>query len=78
MKLSEFFFEYFALASGKSRSRENTPYFWEALNDFEEIKLTATMDMSASWKGLRKGGACKQRLFLPLLSIGIRQCASPQ
>ncbi len=60
------FFEFFALASDKSRSRENTPYFWEALNDFEEIELTATMDMSARWKGLRKGGACKQRRFFAI------------
>jgi hypothetical protein len=63
------FFEFFALASDKSRSRENTPYFWKALNDFEEIELTATMDMSASWKGLRKGGACKQRFFFFAIAV---------
>jgi hypothetical protein len=40
-----------------------TKYFWEALDGFEEIELTATMDLSASWKGLKKGGACKQKRF---------------
>ncbi len=57
------FFNFFALAGDKTKDRSGTPYFWEALDSFEEIEFTATMDMSASWKGLRKGGACKQRRF---------------
>jgi hypothetical protein len=43
--------------------RDGTTFFWQALDGFEEIELTATMDLSASWKGLQKGGACKQRRF---------------
>jgi hypothetical protein len=60
------FFELFALAGDKSKMRDGTPYFWQALDDFEEIELTATMDLSASWKGLQKGGACKQCRFLTM------------
>jgi hypothetical protein len=62
-KLSKAFFEFFALAGDKSKSRDGTPYYWEAVEGFHEIDPTATMDLSVSWKGLRKGGACKQRRF---------------
>ncbi len=55
------FFKFFSLAGGKSKSREGTPFFWDEIEGFEEIELTATMNMSASWKGLQKGGAYKQR-----------------
>jgi hypothetical protein len=57
------FFEFFALAGDKSKNRDGTPDFWQAIDGFEDIELTATMDLSASWKGLQKGGASKQRWF---------------
>jgi hypothetical protein len=33
------------------------------LEGFQEIELAATMNLSASWKGLKKGGTCKQKRF---------------
>ena len=48
------------MAGDKSLERGGSPYYWEALDGFQELDLTATMDMSAQWKELRKGGACKQ------------------
>jgi hypothetical protein len=51
------------MAGDKTINRAGSPYYWEALDCFEELDLTATMDMSAQWKGLRKGGACKQSRF---------------
>ncbi len=57
------FFDFFAMASNKSKCRDRTPFFWAAIEDFEEIELTTTMDLSASWKGLQKGGTCKQKRF---------------
>jgi hypothetical protein len=46
------FFEFFAMAGDHSKNRDGTPYYWAAIAGFKEIDLTATMDMSASWKGL--------------------------
>jgi hypothetical protein len=57
------FFDFFAMASDKSISRDNTPYFWEALEEYNEFEVCATMDMSATWKGLKKGGACKRERY---------------
>jgi hypothetical protein len=51
------------MASDKSTSRENSTYHWALLEAFD---LTATMDMSAQWKGLLKGGACKQSNFFAI------------
>jgi hypothetical protein len=41
------FFDFFAMASDKTISRDGTSHYWEALDGFQEINLTATMDMSA-------------------------------
>lgn len=57
------FFDFFAMAADKTLPRDGTNYFWEALEDFQELETSATMDMSATWKGLKKGGACKRERF---------------
>ena len=57
------FFDFFAMAGDSTKSREDSPHYWAALDGFQDFDLTATMDMSAQWKGLRKGGACKQSRF---------------
>jgi hypothetical protein len=62
------FFDFFAMASDKTISRDGMPHFWEALDGFQEIKLTDTIDMSAQWKGLQKGGACKQSRFFAIVA----------
>jgi hypothetical protein len=57
------FFDFFAMASDKMINREESSHHWEALDGFQDINLTATVDMPAQWKGLRKGAACKQSRF---------------
>jgi hypothetical protein len=56
-------FDLFSMASNKSLPRNGEKYAWEAINEFAEFDVTATMDMSATWKGLKKGGACKRERF---------------
>jgi hypothetical protein len=56
-------FDFFPKAGNKTINRENTPFHWDALQDFKELDLSTNIDMSAQWKGLQKGGACKQSHF---------------
>jgi hypothetical protein len=46
------FFDYFAMAGDKSINRDGSPFFWDAISDLHEFNVSATMDMSAQWKGL--------------------------
>jgi hypothetical protein len=48
------------MAGDKTINRENSSFHWDALQDFKELDLSAAMDMSAQWKSLQKGDACKQ------------------
>ena len=57
------FFDFFAMVGDKTIDRGGSQYYWEAIEGFQELDVTATMDMSAQWKGLRRGGACKQSHF---------------
>lgn len=47
-------FIFFATASEKTVCKDGTPHFWEALDRFQEMNLTATMGISTPWKGLQK------------------------
>jgi hypothetical protein len=69
------FFDFFAMAGDKSVDREGSPYFWEALDGFQELDVIATIDMSAQWKGLCKGGTCKQSCFFCHCCTCERFCA---
>jgi hypothetical protein len=49
------FFDFFAMAGDKTINRDGSPCYWAALDEFNDLDVTATMDMSAQWKGLHKG-----------------------
>jgi hypothetical protein len=57
------FFDFFSMASNKSLPQNGEKYAWEAISEFAEFDVSATMDMSATWKGLKKGGAYKWERF---------------
>jgi hypothetical protein len=69
MRYSIPFFNFFAVATDKTIHRDGIPQFCEALNGFQEMNLTATMDISTPWKGFQKGGACKQSPFFVILAL---------
>jgi hypothetical protein len=54
MKLSKDFFYFFAMTGNKTIDRDGSPYYWAALEGFNDLDVTATMDMFAQWKGLHK------------------------
>jgi hypothetical protein len=41
------FFDFFAMAGDKTIDRGDSQYYWEAIEGFQELDVTATMDMSA-------------------------------
>jgi hypothetical protein len=63
------FFDFFALTSDKTINRDGTSHYWDTLDGFQETNLTATIDMSAQWKGLWKGGASKQSSFFAIVAL---------
>lgn len=47
MKLSKGFFYFFAMTGNKTINRDGSPYYWAALEGFNDLDVTATMDMFA-------------------------------
>ena len=52
------FFAFLVMSADKALPRDRIHFFWEDLIYSQEFKISATMSMSAAWKGLKNGGTC--------------------
>jgi hypothetical protein len=66
MEMMQPMFDFFRMLADPSIDRSGMDYHWESLAGFKPFDISALVDLSAQWKCLKKGGACKRDgLFCP-------------